>query len=135
MAHGLLVDGTRSAVRGPVDLTRDGRVLFHFEPLANGDAVVFAPAGGRIDGRPMLGGLAVVDWGRGAVVRAAGLRVELVWNAVREIRRAAAPGRCACCLDPITTDEVVVVCTCETAVHDHPCARAMISCQTCGAAA
>jgi hypothetical protein len=135
MAHAMIVDGTRSTVHGRVDLGRDhGRLVLRIEPLPNGDTVVVAPAGARIDGRPMLGGLAVVDWGRGAIVRAGGLRVELVWEAAREVRRASAPGRCACCLDPIAAGEVTMVCTCETAVHD-PCARAMISCQTCGEAA
>jgi hypothetical protein len=134
MAHDILVDGTRTAVRGPVELGRDGgRVVLRIEPLASGDTVVFAPAGARIDGRPMAGGLAVVDWGRGGIVRAGGLRVELAWEAVRETRRAPAAARCACCLEAILPGELTTVCACETAVHE-PCLAAMISCQSCGAA-
>jgi hypothetical protein len=134
MAHTIWVADSPMAVRGVVDLGGDGaQPRLRFQTLANGDLVVIAPQGGRIDGRVMLGGLAVVEWGVGAIVRAHE-RVEVRWNAAREVRTAAATRRCALCYGPIAAGEAMSVCACEATVHPE-CHEVMISCSSCGEAA
>jgi hypothetical protein len=95
---------------------------------------VLAPSGARIDGRPMVGGFAVVEWGAGAVVRALDLRVDVRWEHARETRGATAGMRCALCFGATTVGETVVVCSCETIVHEE-CLAVMVSCAGCGEAA
>ena len=133
--HAIVVAGSRTALRGVVELGRNGeRPLLRFQPFARGDLVVLAPSGARIDGRPMVGGLAVVDWGSGAVVRALDLRVEVRWERARETRGATEDRRCAICFDALAALETVVACSCETIVHQE-CFAATISCPSCGDAA
>ena len=135
MPHTIVVAETSIPLREVVEIGRHGgRSLLRFQPLDSGDVLVLAPAGARIDGRPMLGGLAVVDWGTGALVRSLHLRVEVRWEAAREVRTAAEAGRCALCYGAVGREESIVVCRCETAVHEE-CAAAMISCPSCGASA
>jgi len=134
MPHTILVAGSSIAVRGVVDLGGDGAPpRLRFQSSANGDLVVIAPHGGRIDGRAMIGGLAVVDWGFGALVRAHE-RVEVRWNPAREVRTAGAVRRCALCYGPIAAGDTMSVCSCEATAHPE-CHEVMISCSSCGEAA
>jgi hypothetical protein len=134
MPHVIDVDGSRTVLRSGVDLGRNGgRPLLRFVPLESGDLVVFAPAGAALDGRPMVGGIAVVSWGAGALVRARDLRVVVRWEHAREIRSAPAGSRCGLCFGPAAS-ETVVVCYCRTPVHED-CFAVLINCSSCGEAA
>lgn len=120
-------------LRDGVDLGRgDAQCLLRFQPLASGDVVVFAPDSGRVDGRTMLGGVAVIEWGTGALIRTRDLRVEVRWEPASGVRTAGAGTRCAVCFGAVAPGETVVVCRCETPVHEE-CAAVTISCPTCGA--
>jgi hypothetical protein len=132
--HVITVDGTRSVIGGVVDVGRNGdRPLVRFHPSDDGDLVVLAPSGALIDGRPMVGGVAVVSWGSGAVVRADDLRVEVRFEAARETMRATAGMRCALCFDAVRVGEIVARCVCRSTVHAE-CYALLISCPSCGAA-
>jgi hypothetical protein len=131
MPHAIVVDGSRIAVRDVVEVKRHGRAALRFQPLAGGDLAVVAPHGGWIDGRPILGGLATVDWGAGALLRADGRAIEVRWEASRETRVTTAVGRCALCFGSIARGEATTLCTCATALHAE-CFAVMISCPSCG---
>jgi hypothetical protein len=132
--HVIAVDGERTVLRGVAELGRNGgRPLLRFLALACGDLVVLAPAGARCDGRRMIGGVAVIEFGRGAVVRTGGLRADVLWEHVRETRLAPAGSRCAVCFGPAGGDTVV---TCYCGAPAHPrCFAVLITCSSCGAAA
>lgn len=135
MPHVIVVANTRTSLRDVVELGRNGeppRLRFH--PTPAGDVVVLAVAASRIDGRPLIGGLAVVEWGAGALVRAQDLRVEIVWEAGRTTRAAAGRQRCVLCYGAFGLRETIVACACDSPLHAD-CAAAMISCPSCGAAA
>src|SRR5207244_10941347 len=115
--HTVVVDGSRIAVRNAVEIERDGRPVLRVEPLAAGALAVLALRGGWIDGRVIVGGLAVIERGTSALVRSGGRRVEIRWEPTREMRIAPAGLRCALCFGAIAEGEGTAVCACETAVH------------------
>ena len=81
MPHEIVIGGERVALRDVVDLGRAaGAALLRVHRLANGDALVIAAGDARRDGAPLLGGLGIVAWGEGALLRVAGLRVEIIWR-------------------------------------------------------
>jgi len=94
--------------------------------------VVMAPSRAWIDGRPVLGGLAVVDWGRSALLRAAGTRVVLRWEATRELRVASFATVCAVCFGRLAAGETIAACACDAPAHPE-CGALLISCPACGA--
>jgi hypothetical protein len=133
MPHAIVLDGSAIPLDDVVELGRHGGgSRIRFERLASGDAVVMAPAGGRLDGAPMLGGVALIDWGVEALVRVAGLRIEVRWRAGVERRRAATGLRCSLCFGAVVPGEVVSLCRCEAPLHEE-CSAVMVSCPCCGA--
>jgi hypothetical protein len=133
MPHAIVLGDRSIPLDDVVELGRHGggsRV--RFERLPSGDAVVMVPAGGRLDGAPMLGGIALIDWGAEALVRVAGLRIEVRWRASGERRSATAGMRCSLCFGSVVPGEVVSLCRCEAPLHEE-CAAVMISCPCCGA--
>ena len=74
MPHVIVTAAASLVLRDIVEIGRRGQVpVLRFVRMTGGDAVVLAPpSGARIDGRPMLGGLAVIDRGAGALVREIG---------------------------------------------------------------
>lgn len=135
MPHVIAIDGTHVPVRDVVELGRNAeRPLLRFRTLGTGDLAVFAPAGARIDGFPLAGGLAVVSWGSGAVVRAHDLRVEVRWEDAREAGPARTATRCVLCFSAIDVGADAVACYCRAPVHGS-CFAVMLSCPSCGVAA
>jgi hypothetical protein len=133
MPHTIVLDGSSIPLDDVVDLGRHGggsRV--RFERVSSGDAVVIAPAGGRLDGSPMLGGIALIEWGVGALVRVPGLRIEVRWSAAVERRSAPTGMRCSLCFGAVVPGEGVSLCRCEAPLHEE-CTAVMISCPGCGA--
>ena len=136
MPHLIVTADASLVLRDIVEIGRRGQVpALRFVRMTGGDAVVLAPpSGARIDGRPMLGGLAVIDRGAGALVRAAEWRVEVRWQAAREWRTAPAGLECAVCFGAIAAGEPITACQCEAPAHAD-CAAVAITCSACGAPA
>ena len=136
MPHVIVTAAASLVLRDIVEIGRRGQVpVLRFVRMTGGDAVVLAPpSGARIDGRPMLGGLAVIDRGAGALVRAGEWRVEVRWRAARERRTAPAGLECAVCFGPIAAGEPIVLCHCEAPAHAD-CAAVAITCAGCAAPA
>jgi hypothetical protein len=133
MPHAILLGDRSIPLDDVVEIGRHGgQSHVRFERLPTGDAVVMAPAGGRVDGSPMLGGIALIDWGVEALVRAPGLRIEVRWRPGVERRSATAGMRCSLCFGAVAPGEVVSLCRCEAPLHEE-CAAVMISCPSCGA--
>ena len=132
MPHAIVLGDHSLPLVDVVELGQDGGPRVRFERLAGGDAVVMAPAGGRLDGAPMLGGMAVIDWGGEALVRVAGMRIEVRWRAGVERRTAATGMRCSLCFGAMAPGEAVLLCRCAAPLHEE-CAGGTISCPCCGA--
>ena len=144
MAHELHFDEARVIVDDVVEIARPdlgARIRVH--RARDGAAVVIVASDATCDGAPLLGNVAVVAAGAGAIVRCGKLRVKIAWNAtaVRRLVCAAdaAPGalavdsrRCRVCFGPFVPDETVVVCACDEGFHED-CDRARLDCPGCGA--
>lgn len=134
MSYVAVIADSHVTIRDVVDVGNGcERPRLRFQPLASGDLGIMSQHDGHVDGRAMLGGLAVVQWGCGAIVRAPD-RIEVRWVAARELRTAPTARRCALCLGPIAGGDAMSVCVCEVAVHP-ACHAVMISCSSCGEAA
>ena len=133
MPHAIVTAVASLVLDDVIEVGRNGDVpVLHFRRQERGDAVVIAPAGGRIDGRAMVGGLAVIDWGRGALVRAGDLHVDVQWRAARARRVATATTECAVCFGAILLDESIIACSCDSPSHPE-CAALLLSCPDCAA--
>jgi hypothetical protein len=134
MPHVVVTPAASLVLRDIVEVGRSGQVpVLRFVRMTGGDTVVLAPpSGARIDGRPMLGGLAVIDRGAGALVRAGEWRVEVRWQSAREWRTAPAGLECAVCFGAIAAGEPIVACRCEAPAHAD-CATLAITCPGCAA--
>src|SRR5436305_97816 len=110
---------TRAApfVRSRHDIGRDEQVI------AAGEATG--------DGRPLLAGLGVVEWGSGALVRAGRLRLKVAWRAAGERCVAEAGRRCRICFGQFCDGEPAVNCRCDALFHEE-CSEVCITCQACG---
>src|SRR5262245_42123603 len=127
MPHVVVFDGERRVLR---DTIARGALRVH--RTADGDAVVVVAGTATRDGLPVPGNLTVVEWGAAALVRAGGIRVEILWQAAEERCGAPVGWRCRRCFGQIDTGEAAVVCTCAAPFHDE-CAAVRTSCPACGA--
>jgi hypothetical protein len=98
-----------------------------------GEAVVLSAGPLLRDGRVVIGGLAVVEVGRGAVLRANGARITIEWRALGGERAALAGERCRLCFTDLPTGAPVRSCGCEAVFHSE-CDRLRHDCPACGAA-
>jgi hypothetical protein len=85
------------------------------------------------DGAPIIGNLAVVEPGEGALIRAGAQRVEIVWQAQSEPLAAPASGRCRLCFGGFAANESAARCACNSWFHDR-CDELRHNCPACGAA-
>jgi hypothetical protein len=130
--HALLLDGSSRPLTAAVDVARaGGRALLRVLPLASLDAVVVAAAPATRDGRELVGRLAVVDAGVGAVFRAAGLRAELCWQPAPRRRPAQAGEECRLCFGACAAGEEAVACACGAPFHPE-CRALCVTCPGCG---
>ena len=133
MPHDIVIEGIRHELRDSLDLGRAGTRL-RVHRLPEGDAVLLTSAHTTCDGLPLLGNLALVRRGEGALVRMLGLRVEVAWRDAAGVRPAGATDRCRLCLGAFMPGEEAIVCRCEVVFHGE-CARVLITCQGCGTGA
>src|SRR5262245_52779781 len=128
--HTLHLDGSCRSITAPLDVPQQtGATLLRVVPLATGDTAVIATTRATRDGREILGRLAVIAAGEGAVVRAGGVRARLSWEPVAR-RRPALPGEaCRLCFGAV--DQEAIACTCAAAFHEE-CHRLCITCPGCG---
>jgi hypothetical protein len=132
MPHEVVIDGARFAVDDVLDVGRaDGTLLLRAHRLADGDVVVVAAGEASRDGRPLVGGLAVVPWGAAALLRLGHLRVDVTWRAATERCVAFAGARCRVCFDDLRAAEPAVSCACAALFH-LPCDGARVDCPACG---
>jgi hypothetical protein len=134
MPHEVLIAGERLTLRDELSVGAwgDGPLLW-LRRLANGDAVVVTAAAATRDGLPLLGGIGVVEWGTSALLRAAGVRVEIAWRVVAERRPAEGREECPICFGGLERGVPAIACRCESLFHDE-CNAARIDCPDCGAA-
>jgi len=134
MPHEIDFDNTKTLLRDRLDVAADGGApLARIHRLADGDALALLAAPATRDGAAVLGNVVRVDWGQSTVLRLAGRRLALVWNA--EVRReTASGGTCRLCGGAFTRGETIVVCACESAHHEE-CDAHRVDCLTCGAPA
>ena len=133
MPHEVVIDGERLTLRDELSVGAWGDgPLFWLRRLANGDAAVVTATGATRDGLPMPGGIGVVEWGAGALLRAAGVRIEIAWRAVAERRPAEGREECPICFGGFEHGVLAIACRCETLFHDE-CNAARIDCPDCGA--
>jgi hypothetical protein len=132
MPHVITIADQQHVVRDTVEIGRaGGALLLQAFRLEDGDAVLIAGSDATRDGMPMLGRLAVVSWGAGAVIRVGGVRVEMRWQPGCAPARARADEACAVCFGTFARGETVVACDCTHAFHDD-CNRARVNCMRCG---
>jgi hypothetical protein len=108
--------------------------LFRVHPLASGGVAVLGPADATRDGAPIIGRLAVVAWGDGAILRAASERVAIVWDA-RAGRVVPRSGQaCNLCHGgfDVGKDQAAIACACGMVFHLE-CHELVITCAECGA--
>jgi len=137
MVHEIVRDGQRLAVGETTEIGQAAALpvaapLLRFHRLSNGDVVVIAAGAATLDGTPLLGHLGIIAWGSGAVLRAAGERVEVRWQAAGTRRPAQAGERCRVCFGACAAGEPVTLCACAAVFHD-ACDRVRINCPGCGA--
>ncbi len=133
MPHEVLIADQRLPLHDEltVGAWADGPLLW-LRRLANGDAVVVTAPDATRDGLPLLGGIGVIDWGTSALLRAGGVRVEIVWRAAAERRHAQGPEECPICFGAFEREVPAIACRCETLFHDE-CNAARVDCPDCGA--
>lgn len=133
MPHEVLIADRRLPLRDEltVGASADGPLLW-LRRLANGDAAVVAATDATRDGLPLLGGIGVIDWGTSALLRVAGVRVELLWRAATERRLAEGAEECATCFGAFEPGVPAIACRCETLFHEE-CNAARFDCPDCGA--
>ena len=133
MPHEILIASERLTLRDELSIGvwGDGP-LFWLRRLANGDAAVVTATTATRDGLPLLGGVGIVEWGTGALVRAAGVRIEIAWRAVAERRPAEGREECPICFGGFTRGVPAIACRCETLFHDE-CNAMRVDCSDCGA--
>src|SRR5206468_9959196 len=104
MPHEIRIDGARLALDDVVELGHAGNgPALRVHRLAGGDALVIAAGEATRDGRPLLAGLGVVEWGSEAFVRAGRLRVKVAWREAGERCVAEAGRRCRICFGQSAT--------------------------------
>ena len=132
MPHEIRIDGARLALDDVVELGHAGNgPALRLHRLAGGDALVIAAGEATRDGRPLLAGLGVVEWGSEAFVRAGRLRVKVAWRAAGERCVAEAGRRCRICFGQFCDGEPAVNCRCDALFHEE-CSEVCITCQACG---
>jgi hypothetical protein len=125
--------GARAVLRGELDIVADGETSrLRLWRSTAGDAIAAASGPASIDGRPMLGRLAVVGWGRGALLRVGGLAVDVLWRPACGRRVPPEGRRCRLCFGAFEEGEVATVCPCEALFHGD-CDDVRVSCPDCGA--
>jgi hypothetical protein len=137
MAHVMSSLGSdRSVVDDVVDVVVVGRVpgggpLVRAHRLSSGDTAVITAVEGTRDGLPLLGNLALVSWGEGALLRLAGVRVVIEWEAGTARRVVGAGTACRLCFGAFDADERGVICPCEAVFHGD-CDSVRADCPGCG---
>ena len=133
MPHEVLIAGQRLPLHDELaaGAWADGPLLW-LRRLPGGDAVVVAATDATRDGLPLLGGIGVIDWGTSALLRAGGIRVEIVWRAAAGRRLAEGPEECPICFGAFEPGVPAIACRCETLFHDE-CNAARADCPDCGA--
>ena len=134
MAHSIVIDGTRHEIDDVGDVIDVGAAsdgpLIRVQRGVDG-AVVISTAAATRDGAPMLGNLAVVAAGEGALVRAGALLVRVEWQAVARRIRAAGPAECRLCFGALAVNEPAVACGCDAPFHVE-CHALCETCPACG---
>jgi hypothetical protein len=136
MPHVLTLGSARFIVDDGVDVVDVGRIpngppLVRAHRLPSGDTVVITGSEASRDGLPLLGNLALVSWGQGGLLRVAGVRVVIEWEA-RAARRVIGAGRsCRLCFGAFGSEEQGVICPCEAVFHGD-CDAARADCPGCG---
>jgi hypothetical protein len=133
MPHEVLIAGQRLMLRDELSAGTwgDGPLVW-MRRLANGDAAVVTATTATRDGLPLLGGIGLVEWGASALLRAAGVRIEITWHAVAERRLAEGREECPICFGGFEHGVPAIACRCETLFHDE-CNAARVDCPDCGA--
>jgi hypothetical protein len=135
MPHELHFDHERVIVDDIVEIDRaDVAARLRVHRASDGSAVIVAASATTRDGAPLVGNLAVVPAGTGAILRSGRLRIALTWSATAVRRRAGTTGsrRCRVCFGAFMAEEIVVACGCDETFHDE-CDRARVDCPACGA--
>jgi hypothetical protein len=133
MPHEVLIDGERLTLRDELTVGAWGSgPLLWVRRLVSGDAAVVAATAATRDGLPLLGGIGVVEWGASALLRAAGVRIEIVWRVVAERRPAEGREECPICFGGFARGVLAIACRCETLFHDE-CNAERLDCPDCGA--
>ena len=130
--HEIVIDGVRLALDDVIELGAGDRPALRVHRLTGGDAVVIAAGEATRDGRPLLAGLGVVEWGCGALVRAGRLRAEVAWVASHGRRAACAGHRCRICFGSFPEGEAAVACGCCDTLFHTDCGEVCITCPACG---
>src|SRR2546426_12689226 len=98
MPHALLTDTGTLLLHDVLDVGGGAeQPHLRLHALRGGDAVAIVSADATCDGLPLLGQLALVPWGRGALIRYGRVRAEIAWRACSERRAAATGERCRVC--------------------------------------
>jgi hypothetical protein len=128
--HVLALDDSRHEVTDATEIGRAGQLpVVRVHRTAAGVVVISAVPATR-DGAPMLGNLATVASGEGAVVRAGGLRMCLEWSAAcRSVPAGVAP--CRLCFGTFASGEPAMACGCEAPFHVE-CHALCVTCPACG---
>ncbi len=134
MPHEILIDGSRCTLCEVIDIGRNGMPpLVRVVPLANGDAAVITAAAASRDGVPVVGQLARIERGSGAIIRSGSLQLAIAWQSRGE-RRAPVPGeRCRVCFGAFDAGAETARCVCDAVFHSE-CDRVRLTCPGCGAA-
>ena len=134
MPHEILIDRHPIELREATDIGRGGAAgLLRLQRRENGDLLIMIPGDATRDGAPVLGNLAIVARGEGALVRATGCCVEIVWQDRAGRRPVEAGRRCRLCFGAFAPDEIAAACTCESVFHAD-CDDLRSDCPGCGAA-
>jgi len=131
MAHSIVIDGARQELDHAIDVGDAGAApRMRVQRGADG-AVVISAAPALRDGAPLLGNLAVVAPGEGALVRTGTLLVRVEWRAAPRSIRAAAPADCRLCFGAFEPHEPAVACGCDAPFHVE-CHALCETCPACG---
>jgi hypothetical protein len=133
MPHVITIDGRSITLHDRIDVAREaGHPALRLHRLPEGDALVLSATDATCDGMPMIGSLAIVPLGSGAIVRGGGMQVNVLWRVSARREIAGTRQRCRLCAGGFVAEEVVIVCACEEAFHDE-CERVRHDCPSCGA--
>jgi hypothetical protein len=129
--HYLALDDVLHQLAEATDVGRAGSLpVLRVHPTETGGLVAISTVPATRDGAPMLGNLATIAWGEGAVVRANGLRIGVEWSAAcRRVPAGLVP--CRLCFGSFAAGEIAMACSCDAPFHLE-CHALCVTCPACG---